>query len=261
MSVLDKDYRIKLDIKSGKVESEGIVFADKDRNVSNIYIDFLESGKKVDITGCSFIANIQKPNTLITPQILDIVDALNGVAELNLPVECTIDDGYYEVEIEMKNGEDISHSSKFRYTVREALCGEIDDTIVDDSNYNLLIKLVDNVRTVEEYVQSNEEKRVVNESDRISSEKARVEEHANIMSEIDNKIVDINNSKDTLITNVDNKLNEVDDRVNSAISQGTIDLEVKDARRGLDGKVYSCLAERLNQIENNPMVIWETVEG
>ena len=261
MSILDKDYRIKLDIKSGKVESEGIVFVDKDRNVSNIYVDFLENGKNVDITGCSFIANIQKPNTLITPQILDIVDAVNGVAELNLPVECMIDDGYYEVEIEMKNGEDISHSSKFRYTVREALCGEIDDTIVDDSNYNLLIKLVDNVRTLEEEVQSNEDVRKANENNRIMSEKVRKEEHASRMTEIDNKIVDINNSKDTLITNVDNKLNEVDDRVNFALSQQTIDLEVKDARRGLDGKVYSCLAERLNEIEKNPMIIWETVEG
>ena len=261
MSVLDKDYRIKLDIKSGKVESEGIVFADKDRNVSNIYIDFLENGKKVDITGCSFIANIQKPNTLITPQSLDIVDASNGVAELNLPVECTIDDGYYEVEIEMKNGEDISHSSKFRYTVREALCGEIDDTIVDDSNYNLLIKLVDNVSTLEQEVKSSEDLRIANENNRISLEKIREEEHVKRMTEFNNKIVDIDNSKDTMITNVDNKLNEVDSRVNSALSQGTIDLEVKDERRGLDGKVYSCLAERLNEIEKNPMIIWETVEG
>ena len=51
------------------------------------------------------------------------------------------------------------------------------------------------------------------------------------------------------------------DRINSAISGGTHDLEVKEARVSMDGTVYDTLNQRINAIENNPYILFETVEG
>jgi hypothetical protein len=42
---------------------------------------------------------------------------------------------------------------------------------------------------------------------------------------------------------------------------GTHDLELKEARVSMDGTVYDTLNQRINAIENNPYILFETVEG
>lgn len=252
MDILNRDYKIKVDIKTGKIENNNIIFALSDQNVSNILIEFTNQNEKVDLTGFTILANILKPDNLMTVEEVIIKDCLNGVAELNIPIIATLDQGHYDVEIKMKKGEDISHTNKFKYFVRDTLCGEIDDSIIDDSNYNLLIRLVDNVNQLESEIKKSEELRIKKEDERISNETLR-----NIQ-ETNRQVNDLNRETriDQLITKTDEKIDEAVSRVDNAIASGTMDLEVKDAR----GKCSS-LRERLEQIERDPYVIWETVEG
>ncbi|MGL5647436.1 MAG: hypothetical protein ACRDDY_06260 [Clostridium sp.] len=65
------------------------------------------------------------------------------------------------------------------------------------------------------------------------------------------------NIRQQTLTNMNDKISEVD----RVIASGTVDLEVKQARIGQDGTVYVNLNDRLNAMENNPYVLFETVEG
>ena len=58
MGLLDRDYKILVDIKTGEIIYGDIVFASKDENISNINIQFNINGEPVNIEGFTFIANI-----------------------------------------------------------------------------------------------------------------------------------------------------------------------------------------------------------
>lgn len=243
LGVLNRDYRISVDIKSGLIKSDNIIFADTDRNVSNIYVDFLDKDNKVDITNFTFIANIQKPDTLKYPLILNIIDAKNGVAEMILPIDVTMYEGVYSVEIEMKNGEDISHTYSFKYKVRETLCGDIDDSITEDPVHGILIELVDTVKGLEKVVTENEAKRIENEESRKRDESSRCK------SELERQ----SNEKDR------------EKRINNLIAAGTVDLELKDARTDVKGVVHpnlkAAMTANYNYLNTMSDILWETIEG
>lgn len=175
--------------------------------------------------------------------ILNIVDALQGVAEIKLPLDCTIYEGLYVVEIEMKKGEEISHSNSFKYKVRETLCGDIDDSVIEDPVKNILIELIDTVRSLESTITQNEsirnideDKRVENETIRISSESTRQE-----------------NEK------------QRQKRIEDLVASGTVDGEMKDARTDVKGVVHpnirAAMTANYNYLNTMNDVLWETVEG
>lgn len=81
------------------------------------------------------------------------------------------------------------------------------------------------------------------------------------LSNVDAKIAEVNTAKNTMEKNVENKLSDVDNRVSTALASGTVDLEVKDARVGYGGKVYSCLNDRITAIESSPYIYYIDIEG
>lgn len=243
LGVLDKDYKIKVDITSGSITGDSITFALKDQNISNINIQFIKGGNPIDITGFTFIANIRKPDTLITPFQITTVDVENGIGLMDLPLELTSDIGIYTFEIEMKNDIEISHTNIYTYNVRETLNGDLDDSVVGDENYNLLIKLVDNINKVERDIKTSEKKRVDDENQRKASEKVRI------------------TNEEERQKNTAERLKSVD----AAIAAGTNDLETKEARRDIKGIEHAtlreCMIANYNYLNSMNDVIFETVEG
>lgn len=241
---LKKDYRISIDIKTCEIKSQQkIIFADADKNTSNIIIDFYNAKDKVDITNFTFIANVQKPDTLKHPIVLNKIDAASGVAEIILPLDVTIYEGEYVVEIEMKNEDGISHSNKFKYKVRETLCGDIDDSVIEDPVHNILIELLDTVSNLETTITKNEDARESDENTRKTNEASRVS------SELERQENEKQRQK----------------RVESLVASGTVDLETKDARTDVKGVVHpnlrAAMIANYNYLNTMSDIIWETVEG
>lgn len=84
---------------------------------------------------------------------------------------------------------------------------------------------------------------------------------SNIQAQTDKKITELDTVKTTIVNKVDTKLGEVDDRVSTALSSGTVDLELKDARTDIYGTTHACLNDRLNIMERQFDVYYEEVEG
>lgn len=243
LGVLDKDYKIKVDIITGFISGDIITFAFKDQNISNINIEFVKNGDPINITDFAFIANIRKPDTLLTPFEVSIIDAENGLGIMDLPLELTTDIGTYTFEIEIKKDNEISHTDTYTYKVRETLSGDIDDSIVVDEDYNLLIKLVDNVNKTERDIKASEKQRVIDENQRKSSEEVRIA-----------------NEKERQRSTTERL-----ERVDAAIAAGTNDLETKEARRDVKGVEHAtlreCMIANYNYLNSMNDVIFETVEG
>lgn len=241
---LKKDYRVSIDIKTCEVKTKDkIIFADADKNTSNIFVDFYKGSEKVDITNFTFIANVQKPDTLKCPIVISKVDPVNGIAEIVLPLDVTIYEGLYTVEIEMKNEDGISHSNSFKYKIRETLCGDIDDTILEDPTHNILIELLDTVSNLEVTITKNEDVRKSDENTRKTNEVSRVS------SELERQENEKQRQK----------------RIESLVASGTVDLETKDARTDVKGVVHpnlrAAMIANYNYLNTMNDIIWETVEG
>lgn len=243
LGVLDKGYKITVDVKSGSINGDSIVFASKDQNISNINVYFVKGGNPVDITEFTFIANIRKPDTLMTPYELTVVNAEEGLGLMDLPLPLTFDIGTYNFEIEMKKDNEISHTNSYSYTVRDTLCGDLDDTIIEDTEYNLLLKLTDDVNKLEQNIKFSENQRIIDENQRKTSEKLRI---ANEEGRQRNTIERLK-------------------RIDAAIAAGTNDLETKEARRDIKGVEHAtlreCMIANYNYLNSMNDVIFETVEG
>ena len=185
--------------------------------------------------------NIKESNDSVYTLTCEILDKLNGIVSINLPHSLNDDVGINIFEIVIRNSDDsIFVSPLLRYKVVHGIgTGDIPkeepkllilDTLISKVQ-KLDVNFQDGIRRVSQ-LEVSENTRVSNENTRISNENRRQE-----------------------------VFNSTIERINAAISGGTQDLEVKEARVSLDGTVYDTLNERLNAMETNPYVLFETVEG
>ena len=107
--------------------------------------------------------------------------------------------------------------------------------------------VVENSRVESEKIRSSQE------VSRVESEKIRTSAENNRVNEENIRISNENKRQETF--------NSTMDRINTAIASGTNDLEVREARISINGTVYNTLNDRLNAIETNPYILFETVEG
>lgn len=126
MGVLDKNYEITVDIKSGKVVGDEVIFASGDKNVSNVNIYFTKDNSQVPIDGFDFIAYVQTPDTLTTTCDVTIVDKRIGLCTIDFPNILTTESGVYNVEIRITKDTEISHTERFSYTVRDTLSSNVE---------------------------------------------------------------------------------------------------------------------------------------
>lgn len=99
---------------------------------------------------------------------------------------------------------------------------------------------------------SSEVKRISDENTRKDSENKRVEAETNRQSkfnakiiEVDNKVVEVNVAKDIIIADTKEAINTMKEDVANAIAAGTQDLEIKEARKDLEGKTHESLKLRI----------------
>lgn len=82
------------------------------------------------------------------------------------------------------------------------------------------------------------------------------------LSYLNNLIVSMQNLKDTLAKDVyGNVYKDVDNRFNELTSKQQHDSEVIDSRTDVNNFVHQSLKARLDKIETNPAIIFESVEG
>lgn len=216
-----------------------IEFKDLDENTSFVSARLLNNGTPIVLTGYTVMVEFSTSLEETVAEYATIVNDSNG--EIRIPFKShVLCEGDSNFEVFLVRDNSIKLSPKIWYRVFDSILDKGDVSL--ESNYPILINLVKDINDG------------INRADRYS----------NTLSD---KLVDINNATTKAIESAKNAdkatssaLDSVQ-RVNSAIASGTVDLEVKDARISQNGTVYSCLSDRLDAIENNPYVLFETIEG
>lgn len=150
---LNRDYNFSLDIRTGKVTQSELSFTNTDSNVSNFYVSLLRDKQPVNITNYKIIMNVVNPNGAFR-----MVNAANynealGIIEINLPSHCTNIPGTYAAEFLIEyQGKKVT-TDAFGYTVKSSIITDIDDSIVDDPQYSVLIELLREVENSKQTVQ------------------------------------------------------------------------------------------------------------
>ena len=239
----NRDYAIKVDFK---VLPKQFPFDTKAVFINGevgckMTVHLVNGDSPIDLTNTFVTINIKESNENVYSLSCEILDRENGIISINLPHSLNDEVGVNIFEIVIRNSDDsvfVSPLLKYR-VVAGVGTGDIPKEepklLILDSLISKVQKLdvnfQDGIRRVSQ-LEVSENTRVSNENTRISNENRRQE-----------------------------VFNSTIDRINAAISGGTQDLEVKEARVSLDGTVYDTLNERLNAMETNPYVLFETVEG
>ena len=231
-----RDYAIKVDFKVFPTQfpfDTKAVFVNGD--VGCKMTAHLVSGSiPIDLTDSLVTINIKESNDSVYTLTCEILDKLNGIVSINLPYSLNDDVGTNIFEIVIRNSDDsIFVSPLLRYKVVHGIgTGDIPK---EEPKLLILDTLISKVQKLDVNFQngiSRISQLEASENTRVSNEKRRQEVF------------------DSTI-----------DRINSAISGGTHDLEVKEARVSMDGTVYDTLNQRINAIENSPYILFETIEG
>lgn len=238
-----RDYAIKVDFKVFPTQfpfDTKAVFVNGDVGCK-MTAHLVSGGVPIDLTDAFVTVNIQESNGNVYSLICEVLDSLNGIVSIDLPHTLNDEDGINIFEIVIRNSDDsIFVSPLLKYRVMAGIgLGDIPE---EEPKLLLLDSLISNVQRLDinfkdgiirvSQLESLENTRISNENTRIANENER--------QEIFNSTID---------------------RINAAISSGTNDLEVKEARTSLDGTVYDTLNQRINAIENNPYILFETIEG
>lgn len=239
----NRDYAIKVDFKVFPTQfpfDTKVVFVNGDIGCK-MTAHLVSGGIPIDLTDSLVTINIKESNDSVYTLPCEILDKLNGIVSIDLPHSLNDDVGVNIFEIVIRNSDDSMFVSPLlRYKVVHGIgTGDIPeeepkllilDTLISKVQ-KLDVNFQDGISRISQ-LEASENTRVSNENTRISNENRRQEVF------------------DSTI-----------DRINSAISGGTHDLELKEARVSMDGTVYDTLNQRINAIENNPYILFETVEG
>ena len=239
----NRDYAIKVDFKVSPKQfplDTKAVFVNNDIGCK-ITVYLVNGDLPIDLTNTFVTINIKESNENVYSLSCEILDRENGIISINLPHSLNDEVGVNIFEIVIRNSDDsvfVSPLLKYR-VVAGVGTGDIPkeepkllilDSLISKV-HKLDIDFQDGIRRVSQ-LELSESIRVSNENERISNENNRQE-----------------------------VFNSTIDRINTAIASGTNDLEVREARISMDGTVYATLNQRINAIETNPYILFETVEG
>lgn len=239
----NRDYAIKVDFKVFPTQfpfDTKAVFVNDDIGCKmTAYL--VSGGIPIDLTDTFVTVNIQESNGEVYSLTCEIIDKLKGIISIDLPHSLNDENGVNIFEIVIRNSDDsVFVSPLLKYRVINGIgTGSVPDEepklLILDSlisrTHKLDVNFQDGISRVSQ-LEESENIRVLNEDTRISNEINRQE-----------------------------VFNSTIDRINNAIASGINDLEVREARTSLDGTVYATLNQRINAIETNPYILFETVEG
>lgn len=238
-----RDYAIKVDFKVLPKQfplDTKAVFVNDDIGCK-MTVSLVNGDSPIDLTNTFVTINIKELNENVYSLTCEILDRKNGIISISLPHSLNDEVGFNLFEIVIRNSDDSTFVSPLlKYKVVEGIgTGDIPkeepkllilDSLISKV-HKLDIDFQDGIRRVSQ-LELSENIRVSNENERISNENKRQE-----------------------------TFNSTMDRINTAIASGTNDLEVREARISINGTVYNTLNDRLNAIETNPYILFETVEG
>lgn len=216
MSNLNKVYSITVDMKNveGKYSSYAKFF-DDDRDTSIIKIKLLNDNYPIDLEGCTVEAEFILANNTYHDETCKIINASEGIVELQLCQECLVV-GKNTVRLSILKENEIANTPVITYEVKKGLYSD-NPNFNDDPLTPVLSQMLLDVK--------------VTKANQIELQ----ERYEQSFPRIELKIKE-----------VDEKIKEV----NLAIASGTQDLEVKEARVDKKGIVYSKLGDRLDEVDS-----------
>ena len=175
-SNINRDYLLKLNVKTGTYQAPTIYFYNTDISTSNIYVQLIVHETLLDVTpieqaeNYKIKVNIIKPNNMIKVVNGELVNAVDSIFEFNLPSDCTNLSGTYYLEFmvtcNVNNREERTTSFPGKYEVRKSiltgLISEIEDSEDNTTILDIISKLsnkFDDVRINKE--QSNRDKTIL----------------------------------------------------------------------------------------------------
>ena len=163
---MDRKYNLKLDLQF-RCSNQKMIFDEFDENTSDFFMQITRQGEKVDISNSVPTLLVLKPSGTAQFQILNIKDNL---VYGNLKNSLKDEVGTYIAKLMLIEGDKKIFISDIRYEVIEnGLLGMIDNDIVKDERYPLLIQLIERLSDIESKEQDREEaeqKRQLNEQNR-----------------------------------------------------------------------------------------------
>ena len=158
-SNINRDYLLKLNVKTGTYQAPTIYFYNTDINTSNIYVQLIIHETLLEVVpieqayNYGIKVNIIKPNNVVKTLNGTLVNEEDSIFEFNLPEDCTNITGTYHLEF-MVTGyvdnvfEEVTTSFPATYQVRSSiltgLVPNLDDTEKDDTTLkSILSKLAD----------------------------------------------------------------------------------------------------------------------
>lgn len=216
MSNLNKVYSITVDMKNveGKYSSYAKFF-DDDRDTSIIKIKLLNDNYPIDLEGCTVEAEFILANNTYHDETCKIINTSEGIVELQLCQECLVV-GKNTVRLSILKENEIANTPVITYEVKKGLYSD-NPNFNDDPLTPVLSQMLLDVK--------------VTKANQIELQ----EKYEKSLPKIEGKIKEV----ESLIN-----------RVDTAISSGTQDLEVKEARVDKNGIVYAKLGDRLDEVDS-----------
>jgi hypothetical protein len=259
--MLNRNFRLKFDLSDyDDYDVPDIRFCLMDTDSSVLYVQLLNENENINLSNMSLIMYISKPDG--TEVLLNGIDEdfSNGLVKFLLPKQALIfASNNYNAEVRVIDNGRCIVSRPFKYSVIENLSSS-DQQMLSSNEYVLL---VDSLKRLSD-IEKNELERIENEKVRIQQEVKRQESIGSMKNNVDNKIVEINNARDEVmikIAEINSTLENFINIFNSLAPEESTNAEVQLARTDISGVLHDSLKDRLDKIEKEPSIMWETVEG
>lgn len=241
-----------------------ISFKEGDLNTAKIKARLNMQGKVIDITGCSVAVKIETINGVKITDTATIIDPVNGIVEIDFKSNSIVK-GTNFFELWIIKDDSVKKSPRLGYRVLDSIddAGAIEGT----NEYPILISLISDANKA---IQDAKEAlniantmqiditdaidnayRSANEADiATSNANTKIDEvetaKTEMIKKVDTSIVtmksDVEVAKNEMASKADEKIADVD----RALAAGTVDLEVKQARKDASGVTYENLKQMLD---------------
>ena len=244
--------------------STSIYFKEGDLNTAKVRAKLTMQGKSIDITGCNIVVKIETMAGQKIDDVATIIDATNGIVEIDFKSN-TLIEGTNFFELKIIKGESVKKSPKLAYRVLDSIedAGSIEAT----NEYPILISLISDankaIQDAEEALDITKDMEVnINEAIEnayrsanyadiaTSNANTKIEEvettRTEMIEKVDTSIAtmksDVETAKNEMASKADEKIADID----RALASGTVDLELKEARKDANGVVHDTVKQRLD---------------
>lgn len=157
---LNRDYFVKVDVKTSRVTCPNLFFYITDNRTSNIFVQLLISMNNKDVIK-DYVAlenaynyrltlNIVKPNNETKEVKGVLLDEEKAIYLFDLKEECRDIIGNYKCEFivacTVNNYKEQITSDSFKYTVKASILNDLDDIITSDEKYPILLDLIEQIK-------------------------------------------------------------------------------------------------------------------